>query len=298
MRYNAPMTKRQPPKIVRSRVTPAQALFGGIAILGLLGYRFFQWTLPSLYTSTLVSFGATQEYGQIASLFVARPVRVPILLYHYVEIVADPRDTLRKNLGIVPSLLTAQITTLLAHGYTPIFMKDLARYFQGKSTLPDRPIVLTFDDGYRDFYTVVYPILVKNHVKATAYVVPGFLDTPNYMTKRQVVDVAMSGLVEVAAHTVHHINLKGLNHQAQVAEILSSKSDLEQLIGVPVVDFAYPYGSYDQQAVDVVASGGFSTAVTTKQGEVHTFGSRYELPRIRPGVRTGEALISWIESVQ
>ncbi len=227
-----------------------------------------------------------------------QPVRVPILMYHYVEIVKDPKDTIREGLDILPKTMDAQIATFLSHGYTPIFMSDLAAYLDGKGTLPDKPIVFTFDDGYRDFYTDAYPILQKYHVKATSYVVPGFLDKPNYMTKQEVMDIASSGLVEVAAHTVHHVSLKGISPQLLHAEIYGSKTQLEHLIGKPVIDFAYPYGSYDSAAVIAVSAAGFRTATTTRPGIIQSPDYRFTLLRLRPGARTGTYLISWLESIK
>lgn len=227
-----------------------------------------------------------------------QPVRVPILMYHYVEVVQDPKDTIRRGLDILPSTLSVELRTLLNHGYTPIFMSDLAKYLDGKSTLPDKPVVLTFDDGYRDFYTNAYPVLEQYHIKATAYIVPGFLDKPNYMTKQQVIDVAASGIVEIAAHTMHHPNLKGIQPHLLTSEIDESKKELEQMIGRPVTDFAYPYGLYDTAAVMEVASAGFRTAVTTKPGVMQSPEYRFTLPRLRPGARTGDALITWLESIK
>ncbi len=229
---------------------------------------------------------------------IVTPVRVPILMYHYVEIVQDKRDTIRRGLDILPTTIDAEIATLLTHKYTPIFMSDLADYLDGKSSLPEKPIVLTFDDGYRDFYTDAYPILKKYHVKATAYVVPGFLNRPNYMTKDQVKEVAASDLIEIAAHTVHHVNLRGTQPALLTTEINESKNLLEQLIDKPVTDFAYPYGLYNQIVISAVAAAGYRTAVTTKPGDLQTKDTRFELLRLRPGGRVGIAFISWLESIK
>lgn len=225
-------------------------------------------------------------------------VKVPILMYHYVEIVRDPKDTIRRGLDILPTTFDAQIATLVSHGYTTLFMNDLADYFNGKLKLPDKPIILTFDDGYRDFYTDAFPVLQKYHVKATSYVVPGFLGGPNYMTKDQVKAIAESGIVEVAAHTIHHVNLKNAPQHVLENEISGSKIQLEQLIGKPVTDFAYPYGLYDNASVVAVAAAGFATAVTTRPGELEGKDYRYTLTRLRPGGRVGDVLITWLNSIK
>lgn len=224
------------------------------------------------------------------------PVRVPILMYHYVEVPTDPKDTLRRSLDVFPSTFESQLSTLLSHGYTPIFMKDLASHFEGKQQLPAKPIILTFDDGYRDFYTDAYPILQKYHVKATNYVISGFLGYPNYMTKDQVQAISSSGLVEVAAHTVHHVYLKDQKPDVIEREMVESKVALEQLINTSVINFAYPYGALDENAVQLASRSGFSTAVSTKPGIEQSRNERFILPRLRPGGRTGDTLIAWLES--
>jgi peptidoglycan/xylan/chitin deacetylase (PgdA/CDA1 family) len=224
------------------------------------------------------------------------PVHVPILMYHYVEVPTDSKDTIRRGLDILPSTFEVQITTLLAHGYTPIFMSDLARYFDGKTVLPEKPIILTFDDGYRDFYTDAYPILRKHNVKATSYVISGFLGGRNYMTTSQVQEIAASGLVEIAAHTVHHPNMKGLSVQALTDEVSRSRMELEKLTGKSIIDFAYPYGAYDEKAIHAVSVAGFHTAVITKPGDYLRKDDRFVLPRLRPGARVGEALIEWLKA--
>lgn len=229
---------------------------------------------------------------------VSAPVRIPILMYHYVEMPIDPKDTIRRGLDILPSTFDSQVSTLLQHGYSPLFMSDLAQYFDGKTSLPAKPIILTFDDGYRDFYTDAYPILLKHQVKATAYIISGVLGKNNYMTAQQVKEIASSGVVEVAAHTVHHVNLKGAPQQELAREIDQSKISLEQLTGRAVIDFAYPYGAFDDRAIDAVISAGFHTAVTTRAGVSHGPGDRFVLARLRPGARTGEELISWLNEVK
>jgi peptidoglycan/xylan/chitin deacetylase (PgdA/CDA1 family) len=223
---------------------------------------------------------------------------VPILMYHYVEHVADPRDTIRISLDIYPEMLDRQLTTLMEHGYTFITANQLPLMWQGNMSLDSRYVALTFDDGYRDFYTNVFPILQKHHAKATVYMISGFIGKPNYMTEEMLKEIAASGLVEVGAHTVHHIALKSEPEDVLSREIRDSKKDLEELLGIPVVSFAYPYGSYDARAEKAVADAGFVTAVTTKPGKVHMKADRYTLRRIRPGGTFGPPLLHLIDSVK
>lgn len=223
--------------------------------------------------------------------------RIPILLYHYVEIVKDSGDTIRKSLDIVPYVFDAEVKTLKDAGYTFITVKDLADALDNDNiTLPEKSVILTFDDGYRDLYTDVFPILRKYQVKATAYIVPNFLDLPNNLTKWQLKEIAQSNLVEIGAHTMDHTYLKGLPSKRVKYEVEESKRFLEKFLGIPVVSFAYPYGVFDNQTIDVVKETGFKTAVTTVSGVFALDINRFFLYRIRPGGRVGGSLLNLLDS--
>lgn len=221
--------------------------------------------------------------------------RVPILLYHYVEYVKDPKDTIRQSLNINPDIFEEEVKTLLGAGYSFITMKDLADILDGTKLLPTKPVVLTFDDGYRDFYIDVLPILKKYQIHATAYLVSGFIGGSNSMLASQVVEATQSGLVEVGAHTVHHTYLKGRPLESAKFEINQSKKDLEKEFNIHIVSFAYPYGAFDKQAVDLVKEAGFKTATSTVPGIMADQSNRFFLYRLRPGRRIGKALVDYLE---
>lgn len=224
------------------------------------------------------------------------PVKVPILLYHYVEYVKDKGDTIRQSLDIVPRVFEEQIQTLLSDSYTFITMDELADYLDGKRSLPPKPVILTFDDGYKDLYTDVLPILRKYRVKAVAYIVSGFVDKPNFMSLQELREVASSGLVEIAAHSVHHLNLKAIKPELAEKEVGESKTAIEKLVGIPVNNFAYPYGDFNQNIIDFVQKAGYRTAASVIPGAMHSEQDRYFISRLRPGARTGKALTDWLES--
>ncbi len=221
-------------------------------------------------------------------------IRVPILMYHYIEYVQDSKDKIRISLNITPNILDQQIQTLINAGYTFMTNAELDDVLDGIKPLPTKPILLTFDDGYRDFATDAYPILKKYNVKATTYIVPGFLDKSNYMFKTQLDQIANDGLVELADHTVDHLGLAKQSLKTVTDEVFRSKVMLENEIHKPVVDFAYPYGSFDDQAIQVVKDAGFKSAVSTLPGILIGQTNRYFLFRLRPGYRTGQTLLNWL----
>lgn len=222
-----------------------------------------------------------------------QPFSLPILIYHYVEIVTDHRDTIRKSLNIQPNTFQNQIDTLKDAGYTFITPSQVQEIESGKLKI-EKPIIISFDDGYRDFYTDVFPILEKNNVKAVAYIVPGFLDHLNYMYWNQVKEISRSNLVEIGAHSMHHPSLDRLTGQTATDEINQSKLVLELSLGRQITTFAYPYGHFTEQTIKLVKSAGFTSALTTIEGTNENVDAKFILKRIHPGVRIGDDLLKAI----
>lgn len=227
-----------------------------------------------------------------------KSVHIPILMYHYVEYVKDKGDTIRQSLDITPYTLEQEIITLQKAGYTFMTNSDLTEVLDGTKSLPRKPVLLTFDDGYRDFYTDAYPILKKYNVKATEYIIAGFIGYPNNMTEEEIKQIASDGLVEIGAHTVHHTWLKGIPLKELEYEVAESKKMLQDITGRPVVSFAYPYGAFDLAAVNAVAQAGFTSAMSTVPGIDQPQVHRYFLYRLRSGGRIGESLLSWLDKVK
>jgi len=221
--------------------------------------------------------------------------RVPILMYHYVEYVKDKKDTIRQSLDITPYTFEQQVKTLQNAGFTFMTARELGEVIDGKMELPKSPILLTFDDGHWDFDTVVLPILKKYHVKATAYIITGFIGRSDFMSKEELLDVINSKLVDVGAHTVHHVSLKGRTSSVLNYEIGQSKTELENTYHFSVVSFAYPGGAFDQKAIDAVKNAGFTTAVSTIPGIIQSNSNKFFLYRLRPGYKTGDTLLNYLK---
>lgn len=293
-------------KQASSQVKIVFALLALALLLSFSLYRNLQSNkYPFLYsetrekTQTFVPRDVADEVlkqKKIYSLTEVPVYKVPILMYHYVEYVSDKNDTIRISLNTLPITLAEQIKTLKQAGYTLMSIHELGLVMNGKMPLPKKPVILTFDDGYRDFYTDAYPILKKHNAKATQYVVSGLLDSPNYMLQSQVKEIAKEGLVEIGAHTVNHRWLKNQAVEKLAYEISQSKIDLENLIQKPVTSFAYPYGAFDQAAIEQTKLAGYDTAVSTIPGIKQSFFNKYFLFRLRPGARTGQELINYLQN--
>jgi peptidoglycan/xylan/chitin deacetylase (PgdA/CDA1 family) len=232
----------------------------------------------------------------ISNIISHKTIAVPILLYHYVEYVTDKHDAMRKLLDVTPQIFEQQLLTIMTAGYHPITPRQLAAYFDDQYILPSKPIILSFDDGYADFYTDVFPILQKHSTPAILYMVSRFLDTSkNYLTTQELIDIDKSGLIEIGAHTTKHKDLAHVIKDEALYEIAQSKKDLEQLLGHKVTSFAYPYGAYTRETENLVSEVGFTSSVTTHTGIIQSPEYRFSLPRVRPGTYTGDALIAILE---
>lgn len=264
----------------------------------LLGFRMgsiHEIEQAKVYHSEMTKLPSNLQPQLTSAATNSATLKVPILMYHYVEYVKDTKDTIRQSLNIIPATFEAQLMTLKNDGYTFITTSELSEAVNNQRILPPKPIVITFDDGYRDFYTDVFPILQKNKVKAVAYIIPGLLEDPNYLTKSQLKEISKSKFIEIGAHTVSHPYLKGMRkHEAEV-EISESKKMLEQMLGIKVVSFAYPYGAFDEQAIKLVEKAGFTNAVSTIEGFEANQGNKYFMYRVRPGTRTGEELLGYLK---
>lgn len=197
---------------------------------------------------------------------------IPILMYH--SILDNPRD-----LNCVsPDNFRAHMNYLKEAGYQTITFDDLETVAKGK--LPAKPVILTFDDGFRDNYTTAFPILKQFGFKATIFLISGCLGLPVNFTLEMVKEMLASKLISFGAHTITHANLPSLPDEEQRKQVLESKQALEDLLGCEVATFCYPYGNYNQRTIKYVKEAGYRFAVTTHGGFADLAQTRYELPRI------------------
>ncbi len=185
----------------------------------------------------------------------------PVLMYHYVRDYNRPNDKIGMNLSISPANFHKQLDLIEKLGYTPTTFKAIK-----DGTAPAKPIILTFDDGYRDFYTNVYPELKARQIPAVTFLIYNALDKKNYLTKDMVREMLASGLVEVGSHTLNHPDLPYIRSAKALREITDSKIFLERDFNINIITFCYPYGQINKQVVADVAEAGYTYALTTKHG--------------------------------
>ena len=197
---------------------------------------------------------------------------IPILMYHSISHSTNSRY---RALCVPPGVFTAQIDYLSCNAYTPLNVTQLVHAFIGKALLPERPVVLTFDDGFADFYDHALPVLLHYNSTATLYIATDFVDRTSLwlrqeretghpmLTWNQIAEISNSG-IECGAHTHSHPKLDMLPLTRARKEILQSKDLLEQHLGREVTSFAYPYGYYTAGVRQLVKEAGFTSACATK----------------------------------
>lgn len=208
-----------------------------------------------------------------------KSVNVPIMMYHHVSDTWNVADRYSYGLTVKPAQFEAQVKYLTENGYNLITLSDLYRSLYFGTTLPPKPIILTFDDGYVDNYQYAFPILKKYRGRGTFFIITS-LSNGGYMTGDQIKEMSEAGM-EIGSHTKNHIDLNTGDIAKLTVELGTSKKELEKITGKPIQFLCYPYGSYSKSTMIVAKSQGYVMALTTKYGRVHSNGSPFELTRVR-----------------
>jgi peptidoglycan/xylan/chitin deacetylase (PgdA/CDA1 family) len=211
-----------------------------------------------------------------------RRMRVPILMYHYVSEVPVDADETRINLTVTPAAFEQQMDYLFSEGYSTIDLSQLVDALLTGALLPPKPVVLTFDDGYSDHYTTVFPTMRARGQTGTFFVITGTADqnVTGYLNWPQIVEMAAAGMA-LENHTRDHPDLRGRDYAFLVYQLLGAKESLIAYTQRPVDFFAYPVGRYDDFVLEILQTLPARAAVTTAFGTLQTTDSLLELPRVR-----------------
>lgn len=213
---------------------------------------------------------------------VARTVRLPILMYHYLSTPPADADIYRTDLSVPPDLFAAQLDRILADGYTTVDLYALQEYLTRGVPLPEKPVIITFDDGYRDNYENAFPLLRARGMVATFFVVTDFIDEerPEYLTWDMVREMHAGGM-SIESHSRNHASLKDRDADFLVWQALGSQETITYELGVRPRFVSYPAGEFDQLTIDIFGSAGYWAGLTTVQGATLDGADPFRLPRVR-----------------
>ena len=222
----------------------------------------------------------------------ATPYQLPILLYH--RVVNDTCTIGKHKTYVWQNAFRKQMQWLKDNGYQTITFSEL-------DLLPPdadlrKKIIITFDDGYTDNYTIAFPILKEFGLKAVIYLVTDCTSNEwnlhegepelALMSKEQILEMQQYG-IEFGGHTRHHVDMKRVSAQKQTEEINGCFSDLEKLTGKKPLSFAYPYGAYNDDSLKVLAQSGFKYGITTIFGPHEWIEDLLRIRRIEVRPRDG-----------
>jgi peptidoglycan/xylan/chitin deacetylase (PgdA/CDA1 family) len=217
-----------------------------------------------------------------------RSLVVPILMYHRINVVTAETPSESRGLTVHPRDFARQMRWLRDHGYASITQRDLWAALACGQTLPRRPVLITFDDGYRDVFFQASPVLLRLGFRATAYVVSGRISAgdPSFLTWSLLRALERRG-IEIGSHTVAHRDLTSLPDAALLQDLRSSRLALERRLGHPVPWLAYPFGRNDARVRRQARRAGYLLAVTTQPGALASAREPLALPRLRVLDTTG-----------
>ena len=205
------------------------------------------------------------------------PEGFPILEYH--QVTDAQLDPFFELYNVPPADFAAQLDYLRAEGYTTITLQDFMRVVHGKGQLPDKPIILTFDDGYADNFSEMFPLLKERGMKAVVYVITNEVGKAGYLTLDELKEMQSYG-IEIGSHTSDHLPLTDLDPNTQLRQIRESKTFLEWSGLQTIYSFSYPNGTFNPVIEEILREENYLTAVTGEAGLNTLATNPYELYRV------------------
>lgn len=211
-----------------------------------------------------------------------RQVRVPILMYHYLSEAPAGSDRYRRDLSVSPALFEQHLAYLREQGYQSITLYDLVDALARGAALPPKPVLLTFDDGYRDNYLHAFPLLQRYGFTAAFFVLTDvtYQGLAEYLTWDQIREMTAGGM-DIECHARVHEDLTDNDDARLVWQVLGCREAIEYETGRRPRFVAYPSGVYDARVAAFFASDQYWGAVATQQGAVHRSDALFALKRLR-----------------
>ena len=226
---------------------------------------------------------------------------VPILMYHNIN---DSYNIENSNIEISNDKFEEHLDYIKKNGYTTITLDDYLLFSQGEKSLPDKPIIITFDDGYLNNYTNAFPMLKERNMKATIFVITGRMGmqggvTYPHFTWEQAKEMEDSGLIDIQSHTYFHNDLSAVSEETVSMELRKSRFMIYKYLNKKSDFLAFPYGNFNENVKELAKKAGYKACVEIKTGIPgvnRVYSDVFALKRITAfGTMSGDDLIYTIK---
>ncbi len=254
MKLNEKIQKKIKQKITNKTIIIC--LFATILVLisGFTIYKYYFEAEEVLQTKQINEISRNANPGtKIRSTY---SKSIPILMYHHVRNYNNPNERMENEMSTSPADFQSEMDALKNNGYETVTPTML---LQGD--IPIKPVIVSFDDGYLNNYEIAYPILKKNKQVGLFFVISGATKGVGYMTQKELLEMNKDGM-EIGSHSKNHLNLTTLPSAELNTQLTDSKKDLELLTGKPINAFSYPFGQYNDAAMNATRNAGYKMAVT------------------------------------
>ena len=241
-------------------------IVAGLVIFGISGFDISSYFSKSLQTTTFKETAKPEIFKTIEQKpkptiinYDPSNLEIPIFMYHHVDY-SNPDQKTASYLAVSLKKLQNQLDLIQNLGYTTINFQNIE-----DGEIPEKAIILTFDDAYEDFYTKAFPELQKRNMTAVIYLPSNKLNREGYMTFAQVKELRGNN-IEIGSHSLNHADLGSLDEDNLRKEIFDSKEFLEKLTDQKILSFCYPYGIYNSHIRSLLEESGYKYGLTTKTG--------------------------------
>lgn len=205
----------------------------------------------------------SQKVTTVTRIDPATPIlarkQVPILCYHQIRDYRPSDSKTARDYIVPPAAFKEQMKALADSGYKTILPEELYAYLASGITVPEKAVMITFDDTDLDQFTVAKPVLDEHHFKGVFFIMTVSLGRPHYMSKEQVKQLSDEGHY-IGSHTWDHHNVKKYQGEDWVTQIEKPSRQLEQITGKKIAFFAYPFGLWNREAIPELKKRGFKAA--------------------------------------
>jgi len=252
-----------------------------ILILPIL-FSLFLVAIFYFFSESLISYGLPREEVVVTQPIIRykipESVKIPILIYHHIR-EFSPNDSKKNRTFIMPeSDFKNQMDYLKDNGYTSLTFTDFKEIFEGKKRLPEKPVIITFDDGLKTQFEKAYPILKENNQKAVFFIFTNPISrSKNYMTWENLLEMKEYGM-EIGSHGHYHSNLKKIQTSDEwEREITKNRELIKENLGEYPQVLSYPFGAYSDNVIQYIKDRGYEFARAITHGKIHASQDFYKL---------------------